>query len=235
MAQTGTNFIAGDDRVNIFVGLTAIQTVTAREHNRIADALSRINRQWDGDRLFQEARKIVGAQIQAITYKEWLPKVLGSAMISGYSGYNPNIDPTIAAEFVAAGMRFGHGMINEFFPRVFSNGASIPQGGLRFLDGVFQAGRIFEGGVDAILKGMMQTPAKLPQRITTSVTERLFGNQDLGALNIHRGRDFGLQSYNVYREFCNLRRATNFEDLAPQIQNAGVRSSLQQIYGSVGN
>ena len=59
-------------------GLTAMHTLWVREHNRIALQLHVLNPSWQDERLFQEARKIVGAEIQHITYNEWLAVIFPS-------------------------------------------------------------------------------------------------------------------------------------------------------------
>lgn len=71
----------GDSRVNQLIGLTVMQTVWHREHNRVAGELSRINPKWDDEKVFQEARRIVGAEMQHITYNEYLPVLLGKILV----------------------------------------------------------------------------------------------------------------------------------------------------------
>ncbi|ELW72461.1 Peroxidasin-like protein [Tupaia chinensis] len=67
----------GDYRANEQPALLAMHTLWLGDHNRVASELSTLNPHWDGDTLYQEARKVVGTQLQHITYSHWLPKVLG--------------------------------------------------------------------------------------------------------------------------------------------------------------
>ena len=47
------------------------------KHNRLCDQIYTIYPDSEDEQVYQLARKIVGAQIQKITYEEWLP-VLGT-------------------------------------------------------------------------------------------------------------------------------------------------------------
>ncbi|XP_055701010.1 peroxidasin isoform X2 [Phlebotomus papatasi] len=240
-------FTAGDIRVNEQVGLLAMHTIWFREHNRIAETLKVYNPHWDGETLYQEARKIVGAQMQHITYSHWLPLILGEEgmrMLGGYSGYNPNVNPSISNEFATAALRFGHSLINPILHRYDSNYKEIPQGHLPLHRAFFTPWRlVYEGGVDPLMRGLFLTPAKLKkplENLNTELTEKLFHSAhavalDLAAINIQRSRDHAIPSYNDFRKVCNLTFAETFEDLRGEISNGQVRKHLQDIYGHPSN
>ena len=78
----------GDPRSNEQIVLTVMHTIFVREHNRVVDQLRFLNPTWDGERLFQEARRIVIAEIQHITYNEWLPLILGSSFGRSSSSFS---------------------------------------------------------------------------------------------------------------------------------------------------
>ena len=90
-------------------------TVWMREHNRVAGRLQELNPGWSDEKLYQEARKIVIAQLQHITYKEWLPLVLGENYMDtwnmrpakrGYTkSYNKEVNPGITNVFATAAFR----------------------------------------------------------------------------------------------------------------------------------
>ena len=64
-------------RVNEQIGLTVLHTIWMREHNRIASTLADMNKHWDDSRIYEESRRIVIAQLQHITYKEFVPLLIG--------------------------------------------------------------------------------------------------------------------------------------------------------------
>ncbi|XP_038056702.1 peroxidasin homolog isoform X2 [Patiria miniata] len=240
-------FLAGDFRNNEQLGLLSLHTLWFREHNRIADELLKINPHWDGEKIFQETRKIIGASMQHISYSHWLPKVLGSQgmdLLGSYNGYNPKTNAAIVNVFATAAFRFGHSLIQPILRRLNSTYQTIELGDLPLHKAFFSPYRIVEeGGIDPILRGLYTSPLKEPkpdEMMNTELTERLFQMAheialDLASLNIQRGRDHALPGYNDWRVFCNMSAAQTFDDLREEISNDDVRSKLENLYHHPGN
>jgi len=73
----------GDKRVNVYSPLAMAHTIWVREHNRIEQKLHELNPHWDGERLYQETRRIVAAEWQYTVFNEYLPIIVGDdAMIT---------------------------------------------------------------------------------------------------------------------------------------------------------
>ncbi|GCB70992.1 hypothetical protein scyTo_0010902 [Scyliorhinus torazame] len=54
-------FHAGDNRVNEHIRMSVLHTLFLRQHNRLARELKKLNPHWDGETIYQETRKIMGA------------------------------------------------------------------------------------------------------------------------------------------------------------------------------
>ncbi len=230
-------FLAGDVRSNEQVGLTSMHTLFVREHNRYVEELAAERPGLSGDRLYERGRRFVGALMQAITYNEFLPALLGEGAIPAYNGYNPNVNASIANIFSAAAYRFGHSMLSPEILRLDQNLNVIPEGNLPLLDAFFTPETITdEGGIDPILRGLAkQITQRVDPFIIDAVRNFLFGppgsgGLDLAALNIQRGRDHGLPKYNDTREQMGLTRVESFQDISsdPEIQ-----MRLEDAFGNV--
>ncbi|KAI6183374.1 ShKT domain-containing protein [Aphelenchoides bicaudatus] len=228
--QSGTNIVTGDDRADLFAGMTALHAVFLRFHNRIVNALQRINPRWNPDRLYQEARKINGAIAQSVAYNQFLPAILGPRMslLGEYNGFEDKVDPQISHEFASAGARL-HGVVQEVYPLVDSNFRTVGQ--YRFVEAVASTRRLFSSGVDPIMRGLIITPCKKVGRLGISVTELLFGGEtDMLAVNVQRGRDYGVKNYMAYRDLCGLGNFT-FEDWK-EVTDPKVRQRVSELYKS---
>jgi len=230
-------FLAGDFRSNEQVGLTSMHTLFVREHNRYVEELHATNPGLSGDELFEKGRKFVGALMQAITYNEFIPALLGQGALSPYSGYNPNVDASIANIFSTAAYRFGHSMLSPQILRLDQNLNTIAEGNLPLMDAFFSPEIITdEGGIDPLVRGLAKQIAQRSDPfVVDDVRNFLFGPPgaggfDLVSLNLQRGRDHGLPRYNDVREQLGFPRATSFQDIS---SDPDIQQRLEDAYGDV--
>jgi hypothetical protein len=106
VAAPGRAVVAGDARANENIGLTDAQTIFAREHNRIVRLLPA---GLTAELKYQIARRVVGAEIQYITYHDFLPAM--GVRLGAYTGYKPAVDATESNEFATVGFR-AHSMVH---------------------------------------------------------------------------------------------------------------------------
>ncbi|XP_078034406.1 uncharacterized protein LOC144468658 [Augochlora pura] len=249
-AKSGFCFIGGDGRASEQPALTVMHTLWVREHNRIVDLLRQVNPHWDGEKLFQQSRRIISGMLQHITYNEFLPRILGwnAVTLYGlkllpqgyYKEYSPTCNPSVLTEFATAAYRIGHSLLRPHLPRMDRSYQNV-EPAILLRDGFFDPDAIYrQSMIDEMIRGLIATPMEtLDQFITGEVTNHLFeikgipySGIDLIALNIHRARDHGIPSYNNYRALCNLKRATTFEDLSREMAPE-VIARMKRIYASV--
>ncbi|GFR06906.1 chorion peroxidase [Trichonephila clavata] len=242
-------FQAGDARANQHPSLTSLHTLFLREHNRLANGLRRVNPQWNDERIFQETRKIVGALMQVITYKEYLPITLGQERMTffnlwmldyGYTKYNSNTDPSLYNEFSGATFRFGHSLINSITAQSYLNGTNQPR---LLRDTFFQPFELYTGLIDPLMNSVTRSASQwFDRHVVPDVTNYLYrvrgdpAGLDLASINIQRGRDHGLPTYTQMVNFCsdNVYNIRKFKDLVDKnIMSYKNVQLLQNNYRSV--
>lgn len=228
-------FLAGDHRANEHPTLLAFHTLFVREHNYIARALKKAFPTWNDGKLFFEARRINIAQFQKIVYEEFLPSILGG-QIRRSKGYRKNALPIVSVEFSTAGFRVGHTMVgNEVTRRGpgLSYLTPVPMSRAFFPTGSY----ILQQGIEPFLRGAFSTRSQeIDLQVHDMLRNFLFtavrGEEglDLIALNIQRGRDHALPTYNELRQTLTGKKARSFRDVT---RNIAVQNKLQAAYGSV--
>ncbi|EFC41564.1 peroxidase [Naegleria gruberi] len=236
------SIVAGDDRVTEALPITSIQTLFLREHNRLArllakrfnvcksDAKSPKYDEW----LYQTARAINCAQIQSITYKEYVPALIGKSHSFNPKKvkFNPDVQVTPSTEFATVAYRFGHSLVSCFLKRIDENG--IEKERVEFKD-AFNGFNRFKNSkeeLDLILRGLCKhAQQNLDEKVADGLRDFLFGPNvrfDLAAFNLQRSRDCGIASFNDLRSQLGLKKLT-----ATEISNSNseLKQKLVQYYG----
>lgn len=107
-------FCSGDSRVNFSPYMVAQHSIFLRSHNKIAEELKNLNNNWTDDQIFVTAKKINRAIFQKITYKEWLPMVIGNDLGFRVRTNNEEVTGTargVSNEFATAAIRFYNSML----------------------------------------------------------------------------------------------------------------------------
>lgn len=95
------------------------------------------------------------------------------------------------------------------------------------------------GGIDSLFLSIInEPPSKFDTHIADHLQNHLFEIKvsvdtvladDLAALNINRGRDHGISSYNSFRKKCGFAVAKNFSDLEDLIKPENI-AKLAEVY-----
>lgn len=206
-----------------------MHTIFVAEHNRLTLELADLNPHWSDEKLYQETRRIIGAIFQHITYREFLPLVLGKEVCrlfdleleprGYYQRYDPKANPTVANAFSAAAFRFGHALVqgsimrSDMNYRWLNNNVSLHEESSRGdIGGI--------GSLQRIIRGLAtQRTLKRDEFMSPELTNHLFQSSsfpfgmDLAAINIQRGRDHGLPAYVDWRQPCGLSAIKSWEDM----------------------
>lgn len=234
-------FVVGDVRGNEQTLLLSLHIIFLREHNRVADELAEALPEFTDDEfLYQTARAIVTAEYQSIVYNEWLPLLLGdNAPRADDFVYDPEIDATVSSIFTTAAFRFGHSLVGTNLMKIGpgklqdANISIIP-----IRDVFFQPELVSEFGIDDFVRGGAWHKCKeLDHKIVDelrnflvidfaeNVTEPLLF--DLVSINLQRGRDMGLPSFNSIRQIFGLRKYSSFSEF---IRDPNLADLASQIY-----
>lgn len=228
------------------IGLTILHTLWFRRHNKVATELKRVNPDWTDEQLYQEARKIVGAQLQHITYNELLPMLLGEEAMNEFSlkplesgfyyGYSIDLNPSVSNALAVAVIPFIYTMLPEKLQRYTQ--ALQRNGVKRMSDTYFNPSDLYNSEMfDEYILGLMNQNAKNPNLfynndMTNSISKQMKEALDLISVIIQQGRDHGVPGYTEWRKNCKLKPVNDFSDLAGIMGNSAIQK-LSSIYSSV--
>ena len=243
--------VAGDVRANENIALTALHTLFAREHNRIVSLLPPY---LSAEDRFQIARRVVGAEIEYITYTQFLPAL--GVQLAPYRGYDPTVNPGLSNEFAVVGYR-AHSMIHGEFDTTVgatrytdaelaafaARGVVVERDGDQVtltipLAAAFGNPDLLQDlGLGPVFRSLSERQYKNDEQIDNALRSVLFqipkpgipdptvcgapvvnpdcfsGVSDLGAIDIARGRDHGMPSYNDLRRAYGLAPKASFVEI----------------------
>lgn len=204
---------------------------------------------WDGERLFQAARFATEMQYQHLVFEEFGRKIHPNIDPFVFNAVT-DINPSIFAEFANVVYRFGHSMLTDAMPRVMvdetTGEVTTDDMGLitAFLnpiafdnDGAMSA----DEAAAAVIRGLTtERGNEIDEFVVSSLRSNLLGLPlDLAAINIARGRDTGVPTFNearaeLYQQTSSvwLKPYENWVDLAANLKTPTTVVNLLAAYGT---
>ena len=241
--NAGDAAVAGDRRVNENTALTALHTLFAREHNRVVDILCAADPTLGEETKFQIARKHVIALQQHITYNEFLPALgVKLDPYKGYDPtLDPRLSNEFATVgYRAHSMVHGDFDIPilladpDDIQMLEDQGAKV-DGDVIEVPAIVQFGNadvVEKLKLGPVLQSLFELNYNNDETIDNQLRSVLFqkviepdfadgpglpnfvaGLNDIGAIDVQRGRDHGIPYYNDLRHAYNLKKADNFYEV----------------------
>ncbi|XP_052091220.1 myeloperoxidase-like isoform X2 [Mytilus californianus] len=219
----------GDRRNHEVPNLGLNHLLFVREHNRLSTKLHELNPCWSSEKVFQETRRIIIAQVQHITYNHFLPLVVDHDtmrrfnLLSKTNGfdhvYDDSVDASCLNSFGIAAWRYGHSQIMAEQSELKNDYRTVLE---HRVEDYLLSPNLWQHSygkrVTSLSRWLATEPAlKIDNFLVEGLRDKLFyittpPGSDLFSLNIQRGRDQGVPAYNEWRKFCGLRKFRSFDE-----------------------
>lgn len=216
------------------IGLLSLHVLFVREHNYWAYQICKACPNMCDDQIYQRAKLMVESEIQAITYNEYLPLLLGECLPCYVYDCNTNPQPTNV--FSVAASRFMYSMM----PSCLLNGVRLRE--------LFYASNLIENRTATVDGVLTQFACGVAEEMDSKVVDDLRNylysttssssssqNQcytDIVSLTIQRGRDHGLGLLNDYLVACCLLPITKFCEIT---SDCAIQAKLASLYAKPGD
>jgi len=200
---------------------------------------------WDDDKLFESARKYVIATIQRITFDEFLYWLLARPFPEE-DYYDPHCDPRVHAFFATVAFRYGHSEIHDLIQQsVKGYYGSFPHWQYAKLSNHwFDPDFVVKADLCTLFEGLAYQVQKSPEpQIADVIRNYVFPGDfehpkfDLFAVDIQRGRDHCIPSYNQARKAYGLYPVDSWDKFDAVDERLGVdvqklKTDLHKVYRS---
>lgn len=203
------------------------------EHNRIVAELSQSHPDWSDEQLYQQARQIVTAEIQAIIYHEFLPLLMGTEALRPVHSEGMIAPNEMAREFSTTSSRLTPSFLEG------SGKLAGPDGNERrspraLRDLFSYSPRGEDASDDPVLKYMATDNAPaLDPRLVADLRNSLLDSSNRrttppAGREIARTLDHDLTAYNSTRSVYGLKRVNDYTQVRSDAQ---FQKELRELFG----